>query len=68
MIGIWSVIGALAVVLLITFVGIRAGKKVKSAADFNTGSGMGTFTVAGALIGTLVGGASTIGTAQLAFT
>lgn len=67
MVSLWSGLGALAVVCLITFVGIRAGKKVKNAGDFTTGSGMGTFTVAGALIGTLVGGASTIGTAQLAF-
>lgn len=65
---IWTAAGALAVLILITVVGVRAGKKIQSAKDFTTGSGMGVPMVAGALIGTLVGGASTIGTAQLAFT
>ena len=65
---IWTAVGALAVLALITVVGVRAGGKIKSAKDFNTGSGMGVPMVAGSLIGTLVGGASTIGTAQLAFT
>lgn len=65
---IWTAVGALAVLALITVVGIRAGTKIKSAKDFTTGSGMGVPMVAGSLIGTLVGGASTIGTAQLAFT
>ena len=64
----WTAVGALAVLALITVVGIRAGSKIKSAKDFTTGSGMGVPMVAGSLIGTLVGGASTIGTAQLAFT
>ena len=65
---IWTVSGALAVLALITAVGVRAGSKIKTARDFTTGSGMGVGMVAGSLIGTLVGGASTIGTAQLAFT
>ena len=65
---IWTLFGAIAVLVLITVVGVRAGSKIKTAKDFTTGSGMGVPTVAGALIGTLVGGASTIGTAQLAFT
>lgn len=67
-VSIWTLVGALAVLTLISVVGVRAGGKIKSAKDFNTGSGMGVPMVAGALIGTLVGGASTIGTAQLAFT
>lgn len=65
---LWTALGAILVLALITVVGVRAGKNVKSAKDFTTGSGMGTVMVAGSLIGTLVGGASTIGTAQLAFT
>lgn len=65
---IFTALGAVLVLALITFVGVRAGKNVKNASDFTTGSGMGSLMVAGSLIGTLVGGASTIGTAQLAFT
>lgn len=64
---LFSVLGMAATLLLIVGVGVYAGKKVKSGQDFNTGSDMGVSMVAGALIGTLVGGASTIGTAQLAF-
>lgn len=61
-------IGALLVLLLITAVGIYSGKKVTNTADFSTGGkSAGAGIVAGSLIGTLVGGASTIGTAQLAF-
>lgn len=61
-------IGAASVLVLIVLVGMFSGRQVKSAKDFADGgrkasSGM----VMGALIGTLVGGASTIGTAQLAF-
>jgi SSS family solute:Na+ symporter len=42
---------------------------VKNAADFSGKSRTaGTALVAGTIMGTLVGGASTIGTAQLAFT
>lgn len=62
-------LGAAVVILLITGVGIYAGRQVKSAKDFATsGKKAGAGIVAGSIIGTLVGGASTIGTAQLAFT
>ena len=63
-----TVLGALAALLLVTLTGVYAGKKVKSAGDFTGGSKMGAAMIAGSLMGTLVGGASTIGTAQLAFT
>lgn len=61
------------VTLIITLVatlapGIYAGRKVKSAEDYALGgrsSGVGL--VAGSIIGTIVGGAATIGTAQLGF-
>ena len=54
--------------LLITAVGLYSGRKVKSASDFASGGRRaGAGIVAGSIIGTLVGGASTIGTAQLAF-
>jgi SSS family solute:Na+ symporter len=50
------------------WLGVFSGKKVKDAADFDTGgNSAGAVMVAGTLIGTLVGGSSTIGTAQLAF-
>lgn len=62
-------IGAALVLILITVVGICSGKNVKSAGDFATGGKKaGAGIVAGSMIGTLVGGASTIGTAQLSFT
>jgi SSS family solute:Na+ symporter len=61
-------LGAALVILLITGAGIYAGRQVKSAKDFATsGRKAGAGIVAGSIIGTLVGGASTIGTAQLAF-
>ena len=62
-------IGAIIVLILITGVGIYSGKCVSSAGDFATGGRKaGAGIVAGTIIGTLVGGSSTIGTAQLAFT
>jgi SSS family solute:Na+ symporter len=62
-------IGASFVILLITGVGIYSGRRVNSSGDFSTGGRKaGVGIVAGSIIGTLVGGSSTIGTAQLAFT
>ncbi len=47
---------------------IYSGRKVKTSADFDTaGKKAGSFEVAGGIMGTLVGGSSTIGTAQLAY-
>ena len=64
--GHWA---GLAVALLITaFLGIMASRKVKNADDFAlAGQASGMTMVAGTIIGTIIGGASTIGTAQLAF-
>jgi SSS family solute:Na+ symporter len=60
--------GALAVLLLITALGVCSGLRVKSTKDFaSAGRKAGPGIVAGTIIGTLAGGASTIGTAQLAF-
>lgn len=62
---------AFAGLLLIIFLlsGFFMGKKVKSSAEFDKGGkSSGTLLVMGSIIGTLVGGASTVGTAQLAFT
>ncbi|EEG77061.1 Na+/solute symporter [Dethiobacter alkaliphilus AHT 1] len=54
--------------LLIVFLGSYSGKKVQNSQDFSvTGRKAGSILVAGTIMGTLVGGASTVGTAQLAF-
>lgn len=62
------IIGFLSVILLITVVSVLSGKKVKSANDFITSSKKAnSWMVTGTITGVLVGGASTIGTTQLAF-
>ncbi|GHS97271.1 sodium:solute symporter [Synergistales bacterium] len=67
-VSIMHYIGAAFVLILITAVGIYSGRNVKTAHDFNAGGRRaGAGIVMGSIIGTLVGGASTIGTAQLAF-
>lgn len=61
-------IGAAAAILIVLGIGIYSGRKVKTAADFSISSrSAGSFLVMGTILGTLVGGASTVGTAQLAF-
>ena len=65
----WHVVGLLATIALIIGVGIYSGRKVRSAADFASGGGKaGAWIVCGAIMGTLVSGQATIGTAQLALT
>lgn len=67
-ISFYHILGLVLAVALIEAVGIISVRKVKNANDFHTSSGKaGTWVVAGAIIGTLVGGQSTVGTAQLAF-
>lgn len=67
--GISHLAGALLTLSLIAVIGIRSGKQVKSSRDFAIGGGKSSaFMVAGAIIGTLVGGSSTVATSQLAFT
>lgn len=62
------VIFVILAIMLVLGVGIYAGTRVKSAADFATGGGkVGAPLITGAIIGTFVGGSSTVGTAQLAF-
>ncbi len=62
------VVGMLATIALIIGIGVYSGRKVKSAADFSSGGGKaGPWIVCGAIMGTLVSGQATIGTAQLAF-
>lgn len=62
------IIGMIITLILIMGVGIYAGSRVKTEADFSGSARKATgVLVAGTIMGTLVGGASTIGTAQLAF-
>lgn len=65
---IGHVIGIVGAVALIEVVGIHASRKVKSAADFTKSGGRaGAWLVCGTIMAALIGGQSTIGTAQLAF-
>ena len=62
------ILGIVLVITIIETIGIISVRKVKNASDFSTGGGnAGTWVVAGTIIGTLVGGQSTVGTAQLSF-
>ena len=60
---------ALVLTLILTaVVGVGAARKVKNAADFSLGGRKsGVSLVSGTIVGTIIGGASTVGTAQLAF-
>lgn len=67
-ISFYHILGLILSILLIEVVGIMSVRRVKNESDFNTGGGRaGTWVVTGTIIGTLVGGQSTVGTAQLAF-
>lgn len=61
------IIGIILTVSLLLAVSILSGRKVRDAHSFATGGKAGSWMVCGAILGTLVGGQSTIGTAQLAF-
>ena len=61
------IIGILLTVGVLLTVSLLSGRKVKDARSFTTGGRAGSWMVCGAILGTLVGGQSTIGTAQLAF-
>ena len=67
MISIIHIIGVLATVALLLVVSWWSGRRVNDAKSFITGGTSGTWLVGGALLGTMAGGQSTIGTAQLAF-
>ena len=60
--------GAIIILVIISAIGIYSGKKIKTAGDFSSGGRQtGADIVVGTIMGALVGGASTVGTAQLAF-
>ena len=62
------IIGIVSTLAAMTAIGLYSGRKVKTAKDFTTGGGKaGWPVITGAILGTLIGGGSTIGTAQLAF-
>ena len=67
MISTIHIIGVILTVALLVAVSWLSGRKVKDAQSFTTGGNNGSWMVCGALLGTLAGGQSTIGTAQLAF-
>lgn len=65
---VMHVLGIVITLAAIMVIGVKSGKKVKSAKDFITGGmGAGGVMVSGMILGTLIGGSSTIGTAELAF-
>lgn len=68
-ISFYHILGIVLSIILIEVVGIMSSKKVRNADDFSHAGGRaGTWVVCGTIMGTLVGGQSTVGTAQLAFT
>ncbi len=61
-------ITTLITLLIVSYLGISSRKKIFNSKDFNLGGRKFSSTqVAASIVGTLVGGASTIGTAQAAF-
>ena len=66
--GLSHLSGAILTLIIMAGVGIHSGRQVKNARDFAIGGGRSSSVmVAGAIIGTLVGGSSTVATSQLAF-
>ena len=60
--------GAVLVMISIIIFGILSGKNVKSNSDFESGGSRGGYPmVTGMIMGTMVGGSATIGTAQQAY-
>ena len=58
-------IGIIIALAVLIGVGMYSANRVKNAADFDTGGGRGSvFMVSGLLLGSLIGGQCTIGTAK----
>jgi len=69
LLGLPQAAGIIITLILILLLMIFTSGKTKNARDFTIGGGKASsIMVSGAIIGTLVGGASTVATAQLAFT
>lgn len=61
-------ISLLATIIVTLLPGLLSARKIKSADDYNIGGrSANSVLVAGSIIGTIVGGAATVGTAQLGF-
>ena len=67
MVSIVHLIGVIATVVVLLLVSWLSGRHINDAHSFTIGGKSGSWMVCGALLGTLAGGQSTIGTAQLAF-
>lgn len=67
MLSIWHIIGIILTISIIICGGILSGRNVKDAKSFTIGGNNGSWMVCGVILGTLVGGQATVGTAQLAF-
>ncbi len=66
---IWHGIGIVGILALIVILGVLSKRQVENAADFESGGGRAGLTVViGVTLGTVLGGSSTIGTTQLAYT
>lgn len=64
----FHIVGIVASIVAIETIGILSARKVKSGSDWSHSSGKaGSWVVGGIILGTLIGGQSTIGTSQLAF-
>ena len=62
------IVGAVLTLAVFIIIGVFSGKWIKGSADFSGGGKKaGAMLVVGTITGTLVGGSSTVGTAQLAF-
>lgn len=61
------IIGILSTIGVILAMGFFSGRKVSDARSFATGGNSGSWSVCGVIMMALVGGQSTVGTAQLAF-
>lgn len=61
-------LGAAVTIALFVALGVYSGKKVKTTDDFSiSGRSASSIMVTGTILGTMIGGASTVGTAQTAF-
>ncbi|SHI92288.1 solute:Na+ symporter, SSS family [Geosporobacter subterraneus DSM 17957] len=66
--GFMHFLSTIITLLAVSYFGILSMKKVQTSQDFSVGSRkLNRYQISGSILGTVVGGASTIGTAQLAF-